>query len=137
MEFSDAIPFLQQEHSAVIVTQRLSGAAQTTIVKAGPYEGKMAFVVRGDTIKKRNLERNPRCTVLTARPDWGRYCSVEGVAALRGPDNTEADELRLLLRAVFKAAGGTHSDWDAFDHVMREERRVVVLVTPDRVYGRI
>ena len=43
--------------------------------------------------------------------------------------------LRLLLREVFTAAGGTHDDWDAYDRVMREERRTAVLVTPTRVYG--
>ena len=137
MEFSDALPFLRQEHNAVIVTNRPSGGAQTTVVKAGPYEGTMAFVVRGGTVKRRNLERDPRCTVLTVRPDWGRYVSVEGVAELRGPDDTPAEELRLLLRAVFQTAGGAHDDWDEYDRVMREERRVAVLVTPERVYGRV
>ena len=97
----------------------------------------MAFVVRGNTVKRRNLGRDPHCTVLTVRPDWGRYVSVEGTAELHGPDNTDAEELRLLLRAVFQAAGGTHDNWDEFDRVMREEQRVVVQVAPERVYGRV
>ena len=46
-----------------------------------------------------------------------------------------SESLRLLLRAVFTACGGTHDDWDTFDRVMREEGRVAVLVTPTRVYG--
>ena len=137
MEFSKALAFLEQEHNAVIVTNRASGAAQTTIVKAGPLEGKMAFVVRGSTVKLRNLRRDPRCTVLVVRPDWGRYVSVEGIAEMRGPDNTPAEELRLLLREVFVAAGGSHDNWGEFDRVMKEERRVVVTVRPERVYGRV
>jgi len=43
--------------------------------------------------------------------------------------------LRLLLREIFIAAGGTHDDWDTYDRVMREERRTAVLVTPSRVYS--
>ena len=38
-----------------------------------------------------------------------------------------------LLRAVFRAAGGTHDDWDTYDRVMAEERRTAVLVDPARI----
>ena len=44
-------------------------------------------------------------------------------------------QLRLLLREVFTAAGGTHDDWDEYDRVMAEQRRTVVLVAPSRVYS--
>ena len=137
MEFNDALPFLEQEHSAVVTTIGRSGLPQATIVRAGPYEGTMAFVVRGGTVKLANLKRDDRCTVLVAKPDWTRYATVEGRAATHRQDNTGEEELRLLLRRVFSAAGGTHSDWEEFDRVMREEARAVVLVTPERVYGRV
>ena len=137
MEFNDALPFLEQEHSAVVTTIGRSGLPQATIVRSGPYEGTMAFVVRGGTVKLANLKRDDRCTVLVAKPDWTRYATVEGRAATHRQDNTGEEELRLLLRRVFSAAGGTHSDWEEFDRVMREEARAVVLVTPERVYGRV
>ena len=65
---------------------------------------------------------------------------VEGRAELVGPDDaqpwlTDADRLRLLLREVFTAAGGTHDNWGEYDRVMAEERRAVVLIVPTRVYG--
>jgi hypothetical protein len=41
----------------------------------------------------------------------------------------------VLLRDVFKAAGGTHDNWDAYDRVMGEERRAAVLISPRRVYS--
>jgi hypothetical protein len=47
----------------------------------------------------------------------------------------DADGLRLLLRHVFAAAGGTHDDWDSYDRTMAEQRRTVVLVRPTRVYS--
>ena len=137
MEFKDALPFLEQEHSAVVTTIGRSGLPQATIVRAGPYEGTMAFVVRGGTVKLANLKRDDRCTVLVAKPDWTRYATVEGRAATYRQDNTGEEELRMLLRRVFSAAGGTHSDWEEYDRVMREEARAVVLVTPERVYGRV
>jgi hypothetical protein len=64
---------------------------------------------------------------------------VDGTSRLIGPDDAvdgvDDEGLRLVLRAVFTGAGGTHDDWDTYDRVMREERRVAVLVEPERVYG--
>jgi hypothetical protein len=58
---------------------------------------------------------------------------------LCGPDDplpgVDTEGLRLLLRAVFTAAGGTHDDWETYDRVMAQERRTAVLMTPDRVYS--
>ena len=74
----------------------------------------------------------------TFRRGW-QWATVEGEAELAGPDDPQAwldgEGLRLLLRAVFVAAGGTHDDWDEYDRVMAEQRRTVVLVNPTRVYS--
>ena len=45
----------------------------------------------------------------------------------------DAERLRLLLREIFTAAGGTHDDFGSYDRVMAEERRVGVLVSPARI----
>lgn len=137
MEFNDALGFLEQEHHTVVTTLGRSGRPQTTIVRGGPYDGRMVFVVRGGTVKLANLHRDAHCTVLTVAPDWSKYVTVEGTATVRGPDNTDPEELRLLLREAFAAAGGTHDNWDEFDRVMREEKRAVILVSAERVYGRV
>ena len=50
-------------------------------------------------------------------------------------DGIDAEKLRVLLRAIFVAAGGAHDDWDEYDRVMASERRVAVLVEPERIYG--
>ena len=44
-------------------------------------------------------------------------------------------KLRLVLRAVCTAPGGTHDDWDTDDRVMREDTRTTVLLPPTRVYS--
>ena len=43
--------------------------------------------------------------------------------------------MRLLLREVFIACGGSHDNWDEYDRVMTEQRRTAVLITPTRVYS--
>ena len=72
------------------------------------------------------------------RAGW-QWIGVDGPSELIGPDDPahgiDAEGLRLLLRAVFTGAGGTHDDWDTYDRVMREERRAAVLIEPSRVYG--
>ena len=107
-----------------------------SIVLGGPFRGGMALVARGDTAKVHNLRRDPRCAVLVASENWRGWVTVEGTATIRDQDNTEAEELRQLLRDIFTAGGGTHDDWDEYDRVMREERRAAVLIEPDAVYGQ-
>ena len=59
----------------------------------------------------------------------------DAVMVVALPDDTDAETLRVLLRNVFTAAGGTHDDWDTYDRVMREEGRAAVLITPTRAYS--
>ena len=65
--------------------------------------------------------------------------TVEGRATLVGPDDprrdVDAERLRLLLRDVFLAAGGSHDNWDEYDRTMIEQRRAAVLITPTRLYS--
>lgn len=126
----------------VVVTRRADTTPQATVVNAGvldhPVTGRrsIGFVAAGHTRKLANLRADPTIT-LTARADW-RWATAEGRAELIGPDDShpavDAGRLRLLLREIFRAAGGTHDDWDAYDATMIEERRTAVLVEPTRVY---
>jgi hypothetical protein len=52
---------------------------------------------------------------------------------LVGPDDANAEDLPALLRDIFRAAGGTHDDWDEYDRVMAAERRTAVIVEAERV----
>ncbi len=65
--------------------------------------------------------------------------SAEGHCDIIGPDDPlrgfDPAALPELLRAVFRAAGGTHGDWVTFDRVMRGERRSAVLLHADRIYS--
>jgi hypothetical protein len=106
-------------------------------VLAHPLDGRdvVALVAQGGAAKLRHLRERPRATVVF-RAGWN-WASVEGAVELVGPDDAmvgvDDERLRLLLREVFTAAGGTHDDFDAYDRVMAEERRVAVLVRPERV----
>jgi PPOX class probable F420-dependent enzyme len=126
----------------VISTIRDDGSVQSSVVNAGvlphPVTGeRVVGLVAAGRAKLRNLRADPRCTIV-ARGGW-RWAAVEGTAEIIGPDDprpeVDGDGLRILLRDIFKAAGGRHDDWDAYDHAMAEERRAAVLIAPRRVYS--
>jgi PPOX class probable F420-dependent enzyme len=126
---------------SVVVAMRADHTPHTSVVNAGvlphPLTGaeSVAFVAAGQARKLVHLRADPTIAVV-ARAGW-QWAAVEGTAQLIGPDDPRPDvddeALRLLLRAIFTAAGGTHDDWDTFDRVMRDERRTAVLVAPTRV----
>ena len=135
MDFADVVPFLEQQHRGVVTTFRKSGSAQMNILVCGPYKDTVAFVVRGDTAKLANLRRDSRCSVLVVKPDWSGYAVISGTVTIHGWDDTDPEELRVMLREVFTAAGGSHDNWDEYDRVMREERRAVIMVQPTTIFG--
>ncbi len=127
----------------VVVTRRADQTPHATVVNAGvlahPVTGDrvVGLVAAGGTRKLVNLRADPTISAVV-RAGW-RWTTVEGRAELVGPDdpNAEIDDerLRLLLREIFTAAGGTHDDWDDYDRAMRDERRTAVLIAPTRVYS--
>ena len=138
--FSRLVP---REHGLVTVsTLRGDQTIQSTVVNAGvldhPITGApvIGMVARGGTRKLDNLRERPRATV-AIRAGW-EWATAEGSVQLAGPDDPlpgiDTERLRLLLREIFVAAGGTHDDWDTYDRVMAAERRAAVLLSPDRVY---
>jgi PPOX class probable F420-dependent enzyme len=139
----DAVTIGRRERFLVVVsTVRADGTIQSSVVNAGvlahPVTGEqvVGFVTYGRA-KLANLRARPQVTV-TFRAG-GEWVAVEGRAELAGPDDPDPgigpERLRLLLREVFQAAGGTHDDWAAYDRIMAEQHRTAVLVTPSRVYS--
>ena len=134
---------VERDSLCVVTSTRPDGTAHASVVNAGvlahPVEGidVVAYVARGDTLKVHNVRARPATTVVAR--DGVEWVTVEGRAEVIGPDDphpaVDAEGLRLLLRDVFTAAGGTHDDWEAYDRTMADERRAAVLVTPRRIYG--
>jgi PPOX class probable F420-dependent enzyme len=127
---------------AVVSTLRADATIQSTIVDAGiidhPESGEtvLAFVSAGK-VRQANLRARPQISA-TFRSGW-RYATVEGRADIAGPDDPQPwlrpEALRLLLRDIFTAAGGSHDDWADYDRTMLTERRAPVLIRPTRIYS--
>ncbi|MGC9665049.1 pyridoxamine 5'-phosphate oxidase [Planosporangium sp. 12N6] len=143
-DLGDFARLIAGDHGLCVVsTLRADDTIQSSVVNAGvidhPVTGQpvVALVAMGGSRKLANLRARPQTTVV-ARVGWD-WVAVEGTVALAGPDDPlpglDPEGLRLLLRTVFTAAGGTHDDWGTYDRVMAGERRTAVLVTPRRVYS--
>jgi hypothetical protein len=127
---------------AVVAVALPDGSVHASVANAGvlahPLTGApvVGLVAVGGARKLQHLRAHPRATV-TLRAGW-QWAAVDGPVELAGPDDPlpglGADRLRLLLREIFTAAGGTHDDWETYDRVMATERRTAVLITPQRLY---
>jgi hypothetical protein len=140
----DFARLVQGDHGLCVVSVlRPDLTIASSVVNAGvlphPVTGVqvVGLVSRGDAHRLAYLRARPRATVVV-RAGW-QWAAAGGPVDLAGPDDplpgVDAERLRVLMREIFTAAGGTHDDWPTFDRVMAEERRVAVLVIPARARG--
>ncbi|MET0726976.1 MAG: pyridoxamine 5'-phosphate oxidase family protein [Acidimicrobiales bacterium] len=128
---------------ASLSTVRADGHVQSIVVNAGIIDHPLsaepvaAFVGRPGTRKLTHLRRRPYATLLW-RAGWA-WVAAEGSAELIGPDDPlegfDENDLPALLRLIHSSAGSGHEDdWVEFDRTVAAERRVAVLLTPERIY---
>jgi hypothetical protein len=138
----DVRSFLSDDHGlAVVGTVQSATRVLSSVVNAGihphPVSGVdcVAFVSGGSARRLQHIRAGSDVTI-TVRRGW-RWLGVSGAADIIGPDDgdLDAEGIRLLLRAVFQSAGGSHEDYDEFDRVMATERRAAVFVAPERIIG--
>lgn len=145
-DLDDVRDFLADEHGlAVVSTTQADGRVLSSVVNCGvtthPVTGAdvVALVSRGGAARLAHVRRGSEVTIAAQR-GW-RWVAVTGACDLAGPDDpadgVDAERLRLLLREVFQAAGGTHDDYATYDRVMAEDRRCCMFVTPDRIIGQV
>jgi hypothetical protein len=139
--FAELVPL---DHGlAVIAIALRDGATRASVVCAGVLDHPLTdtpvvgIVVAGNARKLAHLRAHPRATVVLR--SGFRWAAVEGPVELIGPEDAvagiDAERVRLLLREIFSAAGGTHEDLDEYDRIMATERRTAVLITPAHVYS--
>lgn len=142
--FDDIRRIVALDHGlATLSTLRADGHVQSVVVNAGVVDHPLtgdpvaAFVGRPGTAKLGHLRRRPFGTLLW-RAGWA-WVGAEGGVEMVGPDDplTGVDPARLpgLLRSIHASAGTGHEDdWVEFDRTVAAERRVAVLLSPQRIY---
>lgn len=140
-DLDDVREFLADEHGlAVVSSVQHDGRVLSSVVNAGvmpnPVTGSpaVAFVSAGSAARLAHARRGSEITV-TVRRGW-RWVGVTGATTLVGPDDpSEGVDVPVLLREVFRSAGGAHDDWDEYDRVMAADRRTAVFIEPTRLLG--
>jgi PPOX class probable F420-dependent enzyme len=110
-QLSPVLPFYDQEADVIYVSMT-QGRAKTA-----------------------NLRRDPRVALEVTSPDGGEWATAEGIATLTGPGtDPRGPEVEALVR-YYRAAAGEHPDWEEYRSVMVSDRRVLMTMTVDHVYG--
>jgi PPOX class probable F420-dependent enzyme len=85
--------------------------------------------------KTANLRRDPRAALEVTSSDGWAWATAEGTARLTGPGtDPNGPEVEALVD-YYRSAAGEHPDWEEYRAVMVSDRRVLMALTVDRVYG--
>ena len=85
--------------------------------------------------KTANLRRDPRAALEVTSADGWSWATAEGTVTLVGPGtDPQGPEVQALVD-YYRSAAGEHSDWDEYRSVMVSDRRVLMTLTVDKVYG--
>ena len=135
MEWKEALPLLQENHTGVAISVTPKGRAQATVVSTAVLDGKVGFASRGYTVKVKNIQRTGRATVTVIKLDTRRYVTVEGRVSIEPWQDTPAHIKR--LKDLYTAMGRAPKTDEEFAQRMRDEERNLVLVTPEHLYGSL
>ncbi|WP_031332106.1 PPOX class F420-dependent oxidoreductase [Williamsia sp. D3] len=132
--------FITEHTRGTLATIRRSGVPQLSTVSYSfdPREQCVRISVTADRAKVANLRRDPRASIHVSSTDGWNYAVAEGrvelspVAAATTEDDT-VSELIDLYRDVL----GEHPDWDDFARAMVDDKRLVIRLYAEHLYGRI
>ena len=135
MDWKEALPLLQENHTGVAATVTPKGRAQATIVSTAVLDGKVGVAARPRTVKAKNIERTGRAAITVIKLENRRYVTVEGPASIEPWQDTPAHIKR--LKDFYVSMGRTKGTDEEFAKQMREEQRSLILVTPEQLYGSL
>ncbi|HJR19077.1 MAG TPA: PPOX class F420-dependent oxidoreductase [Actinomycetota bacterium] len=128
MKTDQALEFARENKRGILGTINADGTPHLVPVFAAVKDGRLLVSTPSTTVKARNIARDPRVTMAFGIRPW---LAIAGTARILGP---ETDDLPARLREYYKLASGEHPDWDDYDRAMIAEKRVLLEITPERVY---
>jgi PPOX class probable F420-dependent enzyme len=121
----------------ILATIKRDGRPQLSPVQ--PYYDRAAGIIYVSMTEGRaktaNLRRDDRVSLEVTRPDGWAWATAEGTATLTGPGTDPNGPEVAALVDYYRAAAGEHPDWEEYRTVMVADRRVLMTMTVDRVYG--
>lgn len=127
------------EHDGgVLVTLKQDGRPQLSNVNhAFSLDERVIRVsITEDRAKTRNLRRDPRASYHVTSDDRWAWTVVDGTAELTPPAAAPDDDTVEALIALYRYLRGEHPDWDDYRRAMVEDRRVLLTLRIEHVYGQ-
>ncbi|MGH3580686.1 MAG: PPOX class F420-dependent oxidoreductase [Mycobacterium sp.] len=133
----DPRSLLADARLGVLATIKADGLPQLSPVT--PFYDRDADVIHVSMTEGRaktaNLRRDPRAALEVTRADGWAWATAEGTVSLTGPGtDPHSPEVQALVD-YYRAAAGEHPDWDEYRTVMVADRRVLMTLAVQRVYG--
>lgn len=128
---------LAESQIGVLATIKANGLPQLSPVT--PYFDQEAGVIYVSITEGRakttNLRRDPRAAFEVTSPDGWAWATAEGNVTLIGPGtDPHGPEVEALVD-YYRSAAGEHPDWDEYRSVMVSDRRVLMVLNIEHVYG--
>jgi PPOX class probable F420-dependent enzyme len=114
------------ETIGVLAVHRRSGAAQLTPVNYAYVDGKFLISITRDRAKYPNIKRNPNVSFLIVRPGWRPYVTVYGTAII------EEEGIATGTGEIARRMQPDRDLPDNFEEILRQQKRVLVILTPER-----
>ena len=133
------LDLLNSEHRGVLVTIKRDGGPQLSNVDYtyDPATRVLRFSVTDGRAKTVNLRRDPRASFHVTTANGWSYAVAEGIAELSPVASDPADATVEELIDVFRTIRGEHPDWQEYRSAMVTDRRLVLRLPVQRVYGWI
>nr|WP_202513179.1 PPOX class F420-dependent oxidoreductase [Streptomyces sp. SID3343] len=122
----------------VLATHKRDGRPQLSNVNYvyDPTTDVLRVSVTADRAKARNLFRDPRASFHVTSADAYAWTVAEGTVEL-GPVAEHPEDAAVEDQvAHYRASTGEHPDWPAYRALMVAERRLMIRLGVDRVYGQ-
>ncbi|MGH3918204.1 MAG: PPOX class F420-dependent oxidoreductase [Pseudonocardiaceae bacterium] len=133
----DPHSLLAESRLGVLATIKSDGRPQLSpVMPSYDQEAGVIYVPMSEgSAKTANLRRDPRATLEVTSPDGWAWATAEGPATLTGPGTDPYGPEVQALVDYYRKAAGEHPDWDEYRSVMVSDRRVLMAMTVDNVYG--
>jgi PPOX class probable F420-dependent enzyme len=133
----DPHALIAESRLGVLATIKANGLPQLSPVT--PFYDRDAGVIHVSMTEGRaktsNLRRDPRAALEVTSSDGWAWATAEGAVTLVGPGTDPNGPEVDALVDYYRGAAGEHPDWDEYRAVMVSDRRVLMAMTIDRVYG--
>jgi PPOX class probable F420-dependent enzyme len=136
MDLTDALEFIRGRKQGVLVTIRSNGRPQlSNILYLLGDDGVMRISVTDDRAKTKNLRRDPRASLYVLGDNFWAYVVMEAQAELMPVAADPHDATVEALVDYYREAMGEHPDWDDYRAAMVNDKRLIVMLRPERAYG--